>query len=217
MIYKWLQKNNKARDVIVFFTGWGFNESVVEHLRSNVETDILFVSDYTTLDTDLPDLHHYKNRTLIAWSFGVGSYVLWQQHRPNIFTRKVAINGTIQAVDRHRGIPEKVVQHTINTLTQDSFKEFIQRCYNNDGISASTNINIDTKKVELINIKERDYSSVNNSGASGWDAIWISQHDTIFPLKNQHRAWLSSTTKTIDAPHVAFTHWSHWQDILTVN
>ena len=50
MKYKWLvKKNNKS--LIIFFNGWGMDESVVRHLESG-SYDVLMFYDYNTLELD---------------------------------------------------------------------------------------------------------------------------------------------------------------------
>ena len=71
MKYKWLNKVNNQK-LIIFFNGWGMDESVVSHLDCE-NYDILMFYDYNTLDTDFDfeSLNIYPKKNLIAWSMGV--------------------------------------------------------------------------------------------------------------------------------------------------
>lgn len=209
MIINWLHRKQKAEKVIVFFNGWAFTDAIVAHLIADDDTDVLTVNDYRDISTPLPNLNQYAERNLIAWSFGVGSYLLWQQQYANYFTRKIAINGTPQTIDRKLGIANKVVQHTIDTLSAESHQTFLQRCNNNTLKSEVTDI--EPKKAELIEISRRDYSSASKDK---WDMAWISHNDPIFASKNQLRAWRNNQINMIEAPHAPFSYWSKWQDIL---
>lgn len=218
MIYSWLKHNDRAKNVIVFFNGWGFDESVVKHLNINSDTNVLVVSDYGKINRTLPDLGSYESSTVIAWSFGVANYHAWQMRNPDVFDTKIAINGTVQGLDRKFGIPEKVVVHTIANLNAQSYKKFVARCYNNapppniESIAkAITDSEIKAKRIELQCINDRYYE---HQSYLIWDAIWISEQDQIFPTKNQKRAWEGNSINLIDASHVPFSHWQNWQDIL---
>ena len=214
MIYKWLHKHEQANEVIVFFSGWGFDQKVVERLTAN-GTDVLFIYDYTNIEIELPKLNSYKKCNLVAWSFGVGHYALWQAVNPDPFTNKVAINGTVATIDRLLGIPKKVVQHTINSLTYESYQEFVKRCFNQDDEHLTADchhIDIDKLKNELTAISQRNYLHQHNWK---WDKVWLSLNDKIYPTKNQQRAWQSATFETIDESHAPFNTWSNWQQLLT--
>ncbi len=215
MIYKWQHQSSRAIHVVVFFNGWGLDNTIIANLLTNTDTDVLVVSDYTNIENKLPDLSLYDTRTLIAWSFGVANYTLWQQNRPDIFDTKIAINGTMQGIDRYAGIAGVVVQHTIDTLNLDSFVEFSKRCCNSSNMTINaSNVDISTKKNELQHIKDRRYVVDNTIP---WDAIWISKQDKIFPTKNQLRAWQYYQPNLIDAAHAPFTYWVNWQDLLPIS
>ena len=230
MRFHWLHRANspninsvnqaKASTVIVFFSGWGFDDSVVRHLRTDDMTDVLFVYDYRSLAEPLPDLSHYQQRILIAWSFGVSAYCAWRQQQASLgkttpsLTQRVAINGSKQAVDRQYGIAEVVMQKTIDTLSQESFQHFAARCYNLKPAENSQHYCIDVvaAKAELIAVQQRQYHPSDET----WQKIWISRQDKIFSYRNLSRAWADwpQQITVIDAPHVPFAHWQTWHELL---
>ena len=219
MQFEWLRQCDKSHSVIVIFTGWGFTAEVYKHLLEVDDGyDIVFVNDYRDLNVDLPDLQHYQQRLLLAWSFGVASYSAWQKQNkfPN-FDRMIAINGTMQAVDRFHGIPEAVMQKTIDTLSPESFQVFAKRCFIASHIPDDLHVNVLERKDELQCVLQRKHSDI-----LGWSQVWIAKQDKIFPAKNQERAWdaynLSATKPAIihfcEAPHTPFHLWSSWDDII---
>lgn len=219
MIFSWLTQQRDATKVIVFFNGWGIDKCAIEHLTLEPDTDLLFVSDYTTIDTKLPNLANYQQRYLVAWSFGVANYCAWQANYPDTFDKKIAINGTIQGIDRDFGIAQKIVEHTINTLSIDSYREFISRCYNGiNNIQKEHEIayeiseaELGRNKIELEQINIRRYPTISKIK---WDSVWISNNDMIFPSKNQTKAWQGVSVQLIDAAHAPFDNWSNWQELL---
>lgn len=208
MQMKWLQKREGVREVLVIFSGWGIGPEAFAHLKT--EADILWVSDYRDLSTDLPNLSGYEIRNLIAWSFGVASYVLWQQNHVDPFDRKVALCGSMCPVDRDLGIPPVAMQKTIDTLSDTSFQIFLRRCY---GRAVSPEpVDIMALKDELLAVQARDYSRAELI----WDKAVISRTDKIFPMKNLRAAWGGNATKVVetDAPHVPFNAWKTWAEVL---
>ena len=109
MKYKWLNINQNNK-VIVFFNGWGMDESVVHHLDFS-DYDVLMFYDYNNLDTnfDFNSLDKYKNKSLIAWSMGVMVATLFNQK----YTSATAINGTLKPIDNEFGIPQRIYDLTI--------------------------------------------------------------------------------------------------------
>lgn len=208
MRMEWLQKRDDAREVLVIFSGWGITPAVFAHLTT--DADVLCLSDYRDLTTDLPDLSAYETRHLIAWSFGVASYALWQESRANPFDRRFALCGSMTPVDRDLGIPPVAMQKTIDTLSETSFQIFLRRCYGR--AVAPEAVDISALKEELLTVQARDYSQVQQV----WDKAVISRTDKIFPAKNLRVAWEGKATEITetDAPHVPFSAWKTWAEVL---
>jgi biotin synthesis protein BioG len=104
MKYKWLN-NQKQKELIIFFNGWGMDESVVSHLQPD-NFDVLMFYDYNSLNTDFDFnmLNKYCSKNLVAWSMGVMIGTLF-----NIdYEIKTAINGTLNPIDDKYGIPKKI-------------------------------------------------------------------------------------------------------------
>lgn len=220
MKFQWLKQQASNQNVIVIFSGWAFTAEVFAHLQQiNDGYDVLFVSDYRDLNIDLPDLQKYQQRYLLAWSFGVASFGAWRQQQKNMpnFDRMVAINGTMQPIDRLYGIPESVLQKTMNTLSEQSFQVFAKRCFLPKFLSEHLVIHVADRVQELQIILQREHPII-----SGWDLVWVSTQDKIFPTKNVLRAWQaynqgSSKHAVIiecEALHAPFHLWSSWDDVI---
>ena len=205
MQQQWLKCQSGATELIVVFGGWAIGPSVFAHLTT--DADILYLNEYSTLDYALPDLSAYKSRTLVAWSFGVASYGHWQQDHHDPFTRKIALNGSMSPVDRRTGIAPKIMQQTIDTLSQDSFQTFLNRCFNTP--QPPHPIDVPARRAELIAIQARGSANKKLS----WDRVWISGQDRIFSAANMARAWPDATLLP-DAAHVPFSTWTSWHEVL---
>ena len=69
MKYKWLNQN-KNTDLILFFNGWGMDESVVKHLVCG-NYDVVMFYDYNSIYTDFFDKYNievYEEINIIGWS-----------------------------------------------------------------------------------------------------------------------------------------------------
>jgi len=79
MQFKWLNKNNN-KNLIVFFNGWGMNETPVSHLKNN-DFDVLMIYDYRDFDFDFKqfDFEKYDRKYLVCWSMGVYAANLFKE------------------------------------------------------------------------------------------------------------------------------------------
>lgn len=204
----WLRHRAGATEAIVIFTGWAIGPQVWTHLET--EADLLLVSDYRTLDLNLPDLGRYRCRSLVAWSFGVASYALWQATRPDPFQRKVAICGSTAPVNRLTGIAPQIMQMTIDGLSEASFQHFLTRCFGSG--QPRHPIDVAARRTELEAIRARDYTAPTQH----WDRVWIGAEDRIFPLASMNRAWADAgdAPRVIDAPHAPFGRWARFAELL---
>ena len=125
MKYKWLNLK-KNREVIIFFNGWGMDESVMKHLNYG-SYDVLMFYDYNTLDTDFDfkSLEKYEKKYLIAWSMGVMTASLFDIN----YDRKIAINGTLKPIDNNYGIPERIYDLTIRGFNEKGRERFIKSMF----------------------------------------------------------------------------------------
>jgi biotin synthesis protein BioG len=203
---EWLLHSGTASEVIVVFGGWAVGPGCVAHLQG--PQDVLFVEDYTDLEAELPDLSGYARRRLLAWSFGVSAYAHWQAGRADPFTRKTAIAGTLNPVDRAEGIPPAVLEKTRDTLSEASFATFQRRCFG--GPQVLMQIDVPRKQAELTAVAAR-----GRAPQTAFDRIVIPTRDRIFPPANMARAWVEQEDRVqqIDAPHAPFASWTTWQEV----
>ena len=183
-------QNNHSRHIILFFAGWGMDATPFQTF-SELGKDCMVVYDYSDFNADF-DISGYSGYYVVAWSFGVYAAAHWMMSQKNKPLKAIAINGTISPIDDDYGIPCKIFDATLNTLSEESLKKFIRRmCGNNinhnwfmENRPART---IDSLRNELIAMKE--ISSQHPPVFDKWDVAYISEKDYIFPTDNQTRAW----------------------------
>lgn len=203
MKYKWLNINQNNK-VIVFFNGWGMDESVVYHLDFS-DYDVLMFYDYNNLDTnfDFNSLDKYKNKSLIAWSMGVMVATLFNQK----YTSATAINGTLKPIDNKFGIPQKIYDLTIKGFNEKGAQRFIKSMFNENIKLPQISRDIENQKSELSALK--NYTANSNFK---YNRIILSDNDKIIPTKNQIAFW--RIEPNISSGHCPFMLFKKWEELL---
>ena len=203
MKYKWLNINQNNK-VIVFFNGWGMDESVVHHLEFS-DYDVLMFYDYNNLDTnfDFNSLDKYKNKSLIAWSMGVMVATLFNQK----YTSATAINGTLKPIDNKFGISQRIYDLTIKGFNEKGAQRFIKSMFNENIKLPQISRDIENQKSELSALK--NYTANSNFK---YNRIILSDNDKIIPTKNQIAFW--GIEPNISSGHCPFMLFKKWEELL---
>lgn len=214
---------NKRDSLILFFAGWGMDETpFIRLLGNNNNYDIIIIYDYNRLETDI-DIKEYSSVYVIGWSMGVWGATVALKERANSSNIKcrIAINGTPIPVDEHYGIPPTIYDGTTNNLPLALGKFNLRMC---GGRSILEEYNkIAPKRVanelaaELISIKENMALATNPI----WDYAIIADRDNIFPTNNLKNYWNNYKTKRenftikeISSGHFPFFLWDNFIEIL---
>lgn len=203
MKYKWLNQKNNSK-IIVFFNGWGMDESVVNHL--NPETyDIVMFYDYNDLNTDFDFkiINSYKQKHLISWSMGVMIATLFNQD----YDTKTAINGTISPINNEYGIPERIYDLTIKGFNEKGAKRFINNMFLEEPPSIEIKRELENQRNELIALKK--YEGNENFK---YTRVILSSDDKIIPTKNQINYW--KIEPNIISGHCPFFQLKSWSELL---
>ncbi len=205
MKYKWLNKEANEK-VIIFFNGWGMDESVVKHLDCE-DFDVLMFYDYNTLDTDFEfeELTRYKNRYLVSWSMGVCRGA--ECNKLGLLTSSTAINGTLKPIDNEYGIPERIYDLTLRNFSPAGAQKFIKNMFSSP-VNLPKNLrDFENQKSELAALK--NYSSDSDFR---YDRVIISSEDKIIPTKNQVKFW--NIEPNIKGGHCPFFEYKSWSELL---
>ncbi|MCZ2661847.1 malonyl-ACP O-methyltransferase BioC [Bacteroides fragilis] len=184
-------------EVILFFTGWGMDETPFIHYLPQ-HRDLIICYDYRSLDFDKTLLSTYTQIQVVAWSMGVwaASQVLQGSNLP--ITQSIAINGTPFPIDDARGIPPVIFEGTLNNLSEATLQKFRRRmCGSGSDFKAFCEIapqrTVEELKEELTAI-HRQYNELPPS-AFVWNKAIIGESDHIFPSRNQEQAWEGHCTE----------------------
>ena len=198
MKYKWLNKKNN-KSIIVFFNGWGMDESVVAHLKPG-DYDVIMIYDYNTPEFDLSVLKEYENKHLAAWSMGVMAATLFDID----YVSKTAVNGTLKPIDDEFGIPCRIYDLTLKRL---DVNKFMEKMFEPDEKLPDVKREYENQKKELAALK--NYKADLNFK---YDKIIISDNDKIIPTQAQVRFW--GKEPSLHAGHCPFYHYKEWEELL---
>lgn len=203
MKYKWLKKgvNN---NLIIFFNGWGMDESIVKHLDAN-GYDVLMFYDYNSLETnfDFSLLNHYPQKYLVAWSMGVMTATLFDIN----YSKKIAINGTLKPIDDKFGIPKRIYDLTLRGFSPKSAEKFIKNMFSEKYELLEINRDFENQKSELEALTHYE-ANLNFH----YDRIILSSNDKIIPTKNQIAFW--EIEPNIQSGHAPFNQFKKWGELL---
>lgn len=202
MKYKWLN-NDKNQKIIVFFNGWGMDESVVKHLDAE-DYDVLMFFDYNDLKTEFNFslLSTYAQKYLIAWSMGVMTATYFDID----YNKKITINGTLKPIDDNYGIPKRIYDLTLKGFSPKGLEKFVKSMFDTEIPIIQINRKYENQKSELEALVH--YQAKQDFR---YDKIMISSNDKIIPTKNQVAFWgIQPNIKGGHAPFNSFKKWSEF-------
>jgi biotin synthesis protein BioG len=217
MKYKWLNKKNNKK-LIIFFNGWGMDESIVKHLECE-DFDILMFYDYNSLDNDFDwdSLDSYQEKNLVTWSMGVMVSSLIQPLIRHFVTpspsrcvgKAVAINGTLKPIDADYGIHPRVYNLTIKGFSEEGREKFISSMFDIQPptLLSSLKREINEQCSELVALK--NYRANTNFK---YDKVLISDNDKIIPTKSQVNFW--EIEPNLKGGHCPFFQFKKWSELL---
>ncbi|MDR0614630.1 MAG: DUF452 family protein [Lactobacillales bacterium] len=190
--------------LLLFFNGWGMDESLVKHLKIPKNTRLEVVNYPYKIQVPKEE-----NIIPIGYSFGVYYLAKWITQAKLSFPKVIAINGTPEIIGSN-GIFEKVFQTTYRELSKAILKKF----FKNMGIDQTfrrPNKSIDELKAELKNL----YNNYQPQPNVFTHAL-ISENDRIISAKRQEKYFQAQNTKIkkINGGHFAFATLKNWRDII---
>ncbi|MFI3291218.1 MAG: DUF452 family protein [Opitutales bacterium] len=179
----WLKKN-AFKKLVIFFSGFASDESLLQDFKVQADSDLLMFCDYENLD--FPKLPEYESVSVVAWSFGVwvANYFRDKIENASGFT---CINGSPFAVDDERGILNTVFDATVENFTESAKEKFflrtcLNRKYYQEHSQYLSSLGAERLKSQLEFLGKA--FRANNYYVGKWDKVIISKQDKIFPLQN---------------------------------
>jgi pimeloyl-[acyl-carrier protein] methyl ester esterase len=216
----YIRRREKNKKLIVFYGGWGSDENIFLPMI-NDEFDFILFYNYSADDPlILPETKTYDKIILIAWSLGVwaAEYFLPKTGiRPDL---TIAVNGTPLPADKRYGIPLRIIEGTLNNITEENVGKFYLRMF---GCKKVFNDNID--KIPKRSLKSLHdelrwiYNRIMEQKDPGfsWDYAITSINDRVYPSKNLEAFWSAQPCTShirLSLPHYFFHQWSSFLDFV---
>ncbi|MGL5581653.1 MAG: pimeloyl-ACP methyl esterase BioG family protein [Cetobacterium sp.] len=186
--------------LIIFFNGWG-----IKSLNFSVGNGwkIRYLNYPYKYEYEEVDLE-YKKIIFVGWSFGVYYLNKFLEENPSYRSYEtIGINGTPHMIGE-RGISKKMLEYTLENLTEESLERF----YKNIGILDNKNISIfDGKKaISELKIELLDFIDNYIERENYIKKAIISKNDRIIKFKNQKKYFTEngSLIYEIDGEHFIF-------------
>ncbi|MCB2218153.1 alpha/beta fold hydrolase [Desulfofustis glycolicus] len=218
MIVDWCARG-AGRDLIVFCNGWGMDRWPLSGLAAE-PFDVVVLSDYHLLDEIeqlRAELLRYRRCYLICWSMGVWAGQRLFSRDRDLFTRCIAINGTLQPVNDRFGIPVEIFAATLEEFSSSILERFYRRMCKETGVFTffhehRPQRSLASQRRELAVLQ----SIVSDEAGTPtfYDSVIISGNDLIIPTRNQQAFWQDRRVIEIDGCHYPFSRWQRWSDIL---
>ena len=184
--------NEGTPRLLLFFAGWGTDETLFRHYRPE-GCDFMLCYDYRTLDFEAAGLARYEEIRVVGWSMGVWAATPW-------------------LADDRRGIPVAIYRGTLEGLSPVSLHKFLRRmCRDTVAFRSFLAITprrpLEELRDELANAYALFSQRPADSGFA-WTQAVVGENDRIVPPQNQLNAW-----REMDVP-VRTTADAHYQEEL---
>lgn len=219
-----------ARQLIIYFCGWGMTPATVSHLTLPDQCDLLALYDYRSLklSDDLADLpwDSYESVTIVAWSLGVWVAEQVVPHWSILPRRRrlIAVAGSPYPMHDQWGIPSQIFIGTLEGLTDENRQRFNRRMCGGKRYKQLYDILSERPTTELRDELQAVYDSLATSEEPEttphtrltWDLAIIGERDQIFPAKNLSTLWEAVNVPTLllpDGYHYLFDLWQSWREL----
>ncbi len=211
---KYCLKSQNNKNLIVFFCGWGMDETPMLPLTS--DSDVLYIYDYNDLNFEF-DFSKYEDIKLIAFSCGVYMASLAKDSFPH-FSTKIAINGTLKPFDEDFGITKEMAA-TFEGISLENCLEFREKLLVENKQELQLFNQNSPKRTLESSLSEfealKKYSKIKINEHIKYDKILISQNDRIIPTEAQKAFW-QDNFKTIPGAHFPFYNFKSLEDIINI-
>ena len=207
-------QDNGAKDLIVFFAGWGCDENQFVNLHD--VKDVLILYDYQDLNLDF-DFKKYANVEVIAYSAGVFVAALMADNIPNI-RRKVAVCGNPYLFDEKLGISQATIQ-VFKDINLDNYLDFRRQymTFDNEEYEKYNQLQslrtVESCADELAALQKL-YALKKAQINPQFDKAIVAENDLIFKLEAQREFYQDKLKVVPQARHHIFFRFNSFEDIL---
>ena len=214
---QYFYQNNHAKDLIIFFAGWGCDENQFTNLHDT--KDVLIVYDYQNLNLNF-DFSKYQNIYVIAYSAGVFIASIFADIIPNV-RQKVAVCGNPYLFDEKLGISRENIQ-SFKQITLDNYLDFRRKymVFSDNEFERYNKLQslrtIESCANEL-NALQKMYQEKKGQINPLFDKAVVAENDLIFNLRAQKNFYKNKLQIIKNAKHHIFFHFNSFEDMLASN
>ena len=216
----YIRRREKNNQLVVLYGGWGTDENVFTPL-CNDEFDFILFYNYSADEAlVLPEMKTYNKITLIGFSIGVWSAEYLSPKtgiKPDV---TIAVNGTPMPANDQYGIPLKLIEGTLNNITEENIEKFYLRMFGDKKTYQANIDRIPHRTLKSLHSELRWlYNRIMEQKEPGfrWDYAVTSAVNRVFPSGNLNRYWgKEKDTKQIilPLPHYFFHKWASFTDFI---
>ncbi|HEX2970590.1 MAG TPA: pimeloyl-ACP methyl esterase BioG family protein [Bacteroidales bacterium] len=209
----YIKRRDKNKELIVVYSAWGTDERMLSPLCDDDADFVLFYNYSADEALILPKMKEYDKITLIAWSLGVWAAEYLSPKtgiKPDV---TIAVNGTPYPADEQYGIPLKIIEGTLNNITEETINKFYLRMFGDKKTFEANSERVPNRSLKSLHDELRWlYNRIMEQAGSGfnWNYAVISDEDRVFPSKNLKDFWAGQTNSlqiNLPFPHYFFHKW----------
>lgn len=202
--------NNNSDNLLLFFTGWGCDESEFEHLSSS--SDVLMLYDYSNLDFEF-DFSKYKKIDLIAFSAGV--FIASVLDFDFEINKRVAISGNPYLFDEILGLSSDI-QEVLSGITEENADDFAKNYLIKTDAEWEkfhhSRRTPDSCRIEYAKLKDL-YGAHKNKIKDIFDSALFGEYDKMFNINIQKEFYKDRLYTVKDARHNFFFKINKYEQI----
>lgn len=195
-------------NLILFFNGWGMNETLVEHLPLPKNFQLKVINfPYNVEKFE----NYYEEIIYVGYSFGVYYLAKFLSKSDFHFSKAIAINGTPEIIGKY-GISSTIFQKTLNKLSEDSLQTFFKT------IGEGKNFQKPSKTIEELKIELESILTNYQPQINCFNQAFISKRDKIIPYRRQTEYFQKKDVRItkIASGHYPFSVLNSWETIIKI-
>ncbi|MBR1618215.1 DUF452 family protein [bacterium] len=210
---KYFLKNNNSSNLIIFFAGWGCDETEFSHMKS--KSDILICYDYVDLELTF-DFSKYKEKNLMA--FSAGGFVASVMNFDFEINKSVIISSNPLLFDEYFGLSGQMIE-IFKNITEENCEDFRRKYLvatdKEFDAFIPPNRTLESCNFELDCLKKL-YEQHKNQIKPIFDCAIIGSNDKIFNVEHQKEYYKEKLYIVEGLAHNMFYTFSNFEDFFEI-
>lgn len=193
--------------LILFFNGWGMNETIIENLSIDSSFKLICINFPYKIENI--DFKIFTKIYVIGWSFGVSYAAEFLANNPTLNCFSIAINGHTDIIGKF-GISPKMFKLTLETLNESNFKKFFLN------MGCPLNLFPNTIDINYLKYQLEIFSNRKTYTKIKFNKIILGNLDRIIPYSKQIKFYENyDNVITLNCNHYPFDKLNTWRKIIS--